>query len=66
MWFVLDELPALQNTIPLPTTLTESRKYGDCFVAGLQNIYQLEEIYGSAGISSMLDLFNTKFIISCC
>ncbi|WP_375327477.1 type IV secretion system DNA-binding domain-containing protein [Candidatus Tisiphia endosymbiont of Nemotelus uliginosus] len=62
MWFVLDELPALQKIPSLPTALAESRKYGGCFVAGLQNIYQLEEIYGPAGSASMLDLFNSKFI----
>ncbi|MCC8399451.1 MAG: type IV secretion system DNA-binding domain-containing protein [Rickettsia endosymbiont of Platyusa sonomae] len=62
MWFIIDELPALQKIPSLPTALAESRKYGGCFVAGLQNIYQLEEIYGSAGSSSMLDLFNSKFI----
>ncbi len=62
MWFIIDELPALQKIPSLPTALAESRKYGGCFVAGLQNIYQLEEIYGLAGAASMLDLFNSKFI----
>ncbi len=28
----------------------------------MQNIHQLEEIYGSAGAASMLDLFGSKFI----
>lgn len=32
------------------------------FVAGVQNIYQLEEIYGLVGTASMLDLFGSKFI----
>nr|WP_284525277.1 type IV secretion system DNA-binding domain-containing protein [Orientia tsutsugamushi] len=35
---------------------------GGCFVAGLQNIHQLEAIYGAAECASMLDLFNSKFI----
>nr|WP_269745499.1 type IV secretion system DNA-binding domain-containing protein [Candidatus Orientia mediorientalis] len=61
MWFILDELPALQRIPSLPIALAESRKYGGCFVAGLQNIHQLEEIYGSQE-ASMLDLFNSKFI----
>nr|WP_041621230.1 type IV secretion system DNA-binding domain-containing protein [Orientia tsutsugamushi] len=58
MWFILDELPALQKVSSLPVALAESRKYGGCFVAGLQNIHQLEAIYGSAECASMLDLFN--------
>jgi len=62
MWFIIDELPALQKISALPIALAESRKYGGCVVAGMQNIHQLEEIYGAAGSSAMLDLFNTKFI----
>lgn len=62
MWFILDELPALQKISALPIALAEARKYGGCFVAGMQNIYQLEEIYGFAGSSSMLDLFSSKFV----
>ena len=62
MWFIIDELPALQKITALPIALAESRKYGGCFVTAIQNIYQLEEIYGSAGSSSMLDLFGSKFI----
>ncbi|WP_342259871.1 type IV secretion system DNA-binding domain-containing protein [Candidatus Tisiphia endosymbiont of Metellina segmentata] len=62
MWFIVDELPALQKIPALPVALAEARKYGGCFVAGMQNIYQLEEIYGFAGSSSMLDLFSSKFI----
>jgi type IV secretory pathway TraG/TraD family ATPase VirD4 len=60
--FVVDELPTLQKIPPLPTALAESRKYDGCFVAGLQNIYQPEEIHGSASAACMLDPFNSKFI----
>lgn len=62
MWFILDELPALQKIPSLKRGLAEGRKYGGCFVAGIQNIFQMEEIYGSAGGSSILDLFSTKVI----
>ena len=62
VWFILDELPALQKVPSLETGLAEARKYGGCFVAGIQNIYQMEKIYGHAGAASMLDLFNNKFI----
>ncbi|MCX4084155.1 type IV secretion system DNA-binding domain-containing protein [Rickettsia hoogstraalii] len=62
MWFIIDELPSLQKIPALSVALAEGRKYGGCFVAGVQNIYQLEEIYGFAGAASMLDLFGSKFI----
>ncbi|AFC74907.1 type IV secretory system Conjugative DNA transfer family protein [Rickettsia parkeri str. Tate's Hell] len=62
MWFVIDELPALQKISSLGVALAESRKYGGCVVAGMQNIHQLEEIYGHARAASMLDLFGSKFI----
>lgn len=61
MWFILDELPALQKIPSLKRGLAEGRKYGGCFVAGLQNIFQMEEIYGSAAASSLLDMFNSRF-----
>ena len=35
MWFVIDELPALQKISALPIALAESRKYGGCVVAGM-------------------------------
>ncbi|NRB11502.1 MAG: type IV secretion system DNA-binding domain-containing protein [Rickettsiaceae bacterium] len=67
MWFILDELPALKKIPALKTGLAESRKYGGCFVAGIQNIFQLEEAYGKATSSSLLDMFNSKFFfkVSC-
>lgn len=61
MWFILDELPALQRIASLKRGLAEGRKYGGCFVAGIQNIFQMEEIYGHAGALSLLDMFNTRF-----
>lgn len=61
MWFVLDELPSLQKIPALKIGLAQGRKYGACFVAGIQNISQLEEIYGRAGSISLLDMFNTRF-----
>ena len=61
MWFILDELPALQKIPALKIGLAQGRKYGACVVAGIQNISQLEEIYGAAGSTSLLDMFNTRF-----
>ncbi|KAB2836653.1 MAG: type IV secretion system DNA-binding domain-containing protein, partial [Caedimonadaceae bacterium] len=42
LWFVMDELPALQRLPSLKTGLAELRKYGGCILAGLQSIPQLE------------------------
>lgn len=62
LWFIMDELPALGKINSLNTALAESRKYGGCFVSGIQNIFQLDKIYGSAAAHDLLDLFNSKFI----
>jgi type IV conjugative transfer system coupling protein TraD len=59
LWFVMDELPALQKLPSLKVGLAELRKYGGCILAGLQSIPQLEEIYGKAASQNMLNLFNT-------
>ena len=62
VWFILDELPALQKIPSLPTALAESRKFGGCVVAGIQNIHQLQKIYGHAEAQAIMNLFNTSFI----
>jgi len=60
MWFLVDELPALRKIHQLEHSLAFMRSYGGCFVAGMQNIYQLQEIYGYAQTRSMLTNFSTK------
>jgi type IV secretory pathway TraG/TraD family ATPase VirD4 len=62
VWFILDELPALQKVPSLKTALAEARKYGGCIVAGIQNFAQLQNIYGHAESQSLMNLFNTLFI----
>ncbi len=59
LWFVLDELPALQK-LPSETGMAEARKYGGCFLAGVQSFPQLINTYGQNQAQSVLDLFNTK------
>ncbi len=65
LWFVIDELPALQRLPSLQYGLAEARKYGGCFLVGFQSKPQLEEIYGRNGAEAMLDLFNTKIFFRC-
>lgn len=55
-------MPSLAKSNSLNTALAESKKYGGCFVVGIQNIFQLNKIYGSAAANDLLDLFNSKFI----
>jgi len=65
LWFILDELAALQNLPSLQRGLAEGRKYGGCFLAGFQSKPQLENIYGRSAAETMLDLFNTKVFFRC-
>ncbi|HUX79613.1 MAG TPA: type IV secretion system DNA-binding domain-containing protein [Alphaproteobacteria bacterium] len=60
LWFIIDELPSLQELPSLKTALAEARKYGGCLLAGVQNSPQLFDTYGYYQAQSILDLFNTK------
>lgn len=60
LWFIIDELPALQRLPSLETALAESRKYGGCVLAGVQSFPQLTHLYGINQSQAILDLFNTK------
>ncbi|WP_010303980.1 type IV conjugative transfer system coupling protein TraD [Candidatus Odyssella thessalonicensis] len=60
VWFVLDEMPSLNEIEALPRALAEIRKYGGCIVSGLQNISQLDDIYGPKKRQTMTSLYNTK------
>ncbi len=60
LWFIIDELPALQKLPSLETAMAESRKFGGCVLAGIQNFPQLSHTYGQYQAQSILDQFNTK------
>jgi len=61
-WFIIDELPTLNHLPELPKALAEVRKYGGCFIIGLQSISQLEDIYGRATTQTMSGLTGTKIL----
>ncbi|NCP62688.1 MAG: type IV secretion system DNA-binding domain-containing protein [Alphaproteobacteria bacterium] len=61
VWFIMDELPAIQKLQSLQALLSKGRKYGACLFAGLQSMSQFDEIYGHNGSKTILNLFNTKF-----
>lgn len=60
LWFIIDELPALQKLPSLETAMAEGRKYGGCVLAGVQSFPQLYHAYGHNQAQSILDQFNTK------
>ena len=62
IWIIIDELPAIGYIPSLKTALAESRKYGGCIVAGMQNIHQLKTIYQHNEALALLDQFNSRFI----
>ena len=61
VWFFYDELASLHKLSSLPRVISETRKFGGCFVLGFQNIAQMEEIYGPKAAAALFDLLNTKF-----
>lgn len=61
VWFFLDEIYSLHKMPILGSMLAEGRKFGSCFVVGLQTIAQLEDLYGVKGGASLLDLINTRY-----
>ncbi len=63
LWFFMDELPTLHKISDLSSCLAESRKYGGCVVLGLQNMPQLEDIYGPYQSKTIIDLCSTKFLL---
>jgi type IV conjugative transfer system coupling protein TraD len=61
-WLIMDELAAFGQVPSLKTALSESRKFGGCIVAGIQNVHQLSAIYGQSQAMNLLDQFSTRFI----
>lgn len=59
-WLIIDELASLHYLPSLTKLLAESRKFGGCLVLSTQNIFQLQEIYGSNESKSIIDLCNTR------
>lgn len=62
IWFFVDEMSSLQKLPELSQLLAEMRKYGGCFVLGLQNLSQLDHIYGHHDTRVICGLTGTKLI----
>lgn len=61
VWFLYDEIANLQKIPEFNSVLAEGRKFGGCFVIGIQNMPQLINIYGQQVAKSIFDLLNTRF-----
>ena len=61
IWFICDEVPTLHKLPQLGETMAEVRKFGGCFVLGMQSRSQMEKIYGKAAAAEIFDLLNTRF-----
>lgn len=60
IWVIVDEMPTLHKLPSLPETIAEVRKFGGCFVIGIQSFAQLESNYGRTGARVIFDLLNTR------
>lgn len=61
IWFICDELPSLHKLPLLGETIAEVRKFGGCFLLGMQSFSQLTKVYGQPGGKEIFDLLNTRF-----
>lgn len=61
IWFICDELPSLHKLPLLGETIAEVRKFGGCFLLGMQSFSQLTKVYGQSGARELFDLLNTRF-----
>ncbi|MDF1756919.1 MAG: type IV conjugative transfer system coupling protein TraD, partial [Legionellaceae bacterium] len=61
VWFICDELPSLHKLPLLGETIAEVRKFGGCFLLGMQSFSQLEKVYSRSGANEIFDLLNTRF-----
>ena len=62
IWFIIDELAALNKMPVLEKSLTRLRKYGGCILAATQMFKQLFAKYGRDMGSIMIGQFNTNII----
>lgn len=60
VWIFADELPTLHKLPDLVEILPEARKFGGCYVFGIQSYAQLEDIYGVKPAATLFDVMNTR------
>ena len=62
VWFLIDELASIGKIPSLTDAVTRIRKYGGSVVATIQNISQLDKVYGHQDRETLMGNFNTKAI----
>ncbi|QKM57847.1 type IV secretion system DNA-binding domain-containing protein [Burkholderia glumae] len=63
IWYFYDELPGLQKLEIMKVAVTGTRKFGGCFVLGLQDFLQLFEIYGDYLARTIISGCQTKLLL---
>ncbi|WLE64156.1 type IV secretion system DNA-binding domain-containing protein (plasmid) [Burkholderia plantarii] len=62
-WYFYDELPGLQKLEIMKMAVTGTRKFGGCFVLGLQDFSQLFETYGDHLARTIISGCQTKLLL---
>ncbi|PSU44854.1 type IV conjugative transfer system coupling protein TraD [Photobacterium frigidiphilum] len=60
IWVIMDEAPSLHKLPELSETISEVRKFGGCYIIGIQSYAQLSKIYGNHAGKEIFDLLNTR------
>lgn len=63
IWFIFDELATLHMLPFLEPVMSESRKFGGCFILGYHGISQLRKIYGHDGASNLCNFCSTRVFL---
>ncbi|MDA9557759.1 type IV conjugative transfer system coupling protein TraD [Vibrio sp.] len=61
IWVIMDEMPSLHQIPELGSIISEVRKFGGCFLIGIQSYAQLVKTYGQHAADEIFDLLNTRF-----
>lgn len=61
IWVIMDEMPSLHKLPELGSIIAEVRKFGGCYVVGIQSYAQLLKTYGKHAADEIFDLLNTRF-----
>lgn len=64
-WIVLDEFPSLGKVESLASGPERLRKYGGAVVLGMQQVSQIQEIYGHEVAQTIIGQCATKLILRC-
>lgn len=64
-WIVLDEFTSLGKMDSLADSPARLRKFGGCMVIGMQQVSQIEEIYGEPKARSIVGQLRNKLILAC-